>query len=233
MYIGYPTIIDLPIDVLIEILSKLPNAEIAQFCQTNPYLNSICQNNRLWTQKFLNDFLKLNINEYGRDLYSYIDVYKSLIKPLSRIKRVTIQPNENITLSTVYAESLGTVYLSFLVEEERIANFINYIQRYVTENSVIAIINSEQDPLIAGLNISNNYHWFENSSKNTVITEVIILDLDDLTKQLKQYSNTADFKMTQGQLNRIIRMIKSNIPLPNKRLSLEEAKVRLSRMITK
>lgn len=211
------SLIDLPIDVLIEILSKLTNSEIAKFCQTNPHLNAICKDNRLWTCKFIKDFPLLNINEYDHDLYSYINVYKSFIVPLSLIKHL-------------YDESLGTVYLSFLVQEDGMDKFIHDIGQYLTLFSVIVMINSERDPLLIGVNNEEQFVWIKNPKENKIITEVLILDIEDITVMLEQnykfiipnWFNPDQFD--QDLFGRVIRTIRRHLLLSLvERRSVEKA----------
>lgn len=224
-------IIDFPLDVLVEILSKLPNFEIAQFCQTNPHLNTICQNNRLWRQKFINDFPGLN--EYHSDLISYLDAYKTLIKPLTRIKDIF---NADGNRSAVYAESLGNVYLSFLVHEEDMDNFMNQLEPYLTPNSVIVMINSDADPLIMVLNKGARYDWFKFPNENNVIKEVLIIDMimgfmGFLKRYIDNQSIIPDSHMTEQQFDRIMHWLKLTIPRVNERKTLEQAQARLAQMI--
>ncbi len=59
-------------------------------------------------------------------MISYINVYKSRIRPLNVIENFTLKPKENIEYSTMYIKPVGTVLLSFLVETgpQRMINFV-------------------------------------------------------------------------------------------------------------
>ena len=218
MFLNSSTILNLPIDLLIEILSKLPISEIAQFCQTNPHLNAICQNNRLWTSKFLNDFPMLNINEYNGDLYSYMEVYKSLIKPLSIVKDIS-QTNGCTTYFEQYVEQLGTVYLSFMVQEERLDNFANRFKRYLTPTSVIVMINSDYDPLIIGAINGDGYDWYLSKNPNKKITEVFILDTEDFKR------------LNRSDRFRLMKLTKETIVSLSDRYNLEQARAHLAQKV--
>ena len=57
--------------LLIQILSRMSNEELKRTCQTNAYINSICQGNELWITKLQNEFgiEPLKENYDPRELY--------------------------------------------------------------------------------------------------------------------------------------------------------------------
>ena len=252
MSLNSSPVIDLPFDLLIEILSKLSLPEVAQFCQTNLRLNMICQNKRLWTSKllndfpllninewtskFLNDFPLLNINKHTGDLFSYIEVYKSLLKPLSLIKRLTYT-NGNCTHMVPYTKHLGTIYLSFFAQEDGITDFQDQLQSYLTPTSIIVIINSNHDPLFMGMINGDSIDMYQLKNSNNLITEVIILDIEDVTKDLKRYLNDQSIppnsSLNFNPFGFITRTIKANIPPLSQRYNLEQAQARVDQIIEK
>lgn len=45
---------DLPVDVLNQILVDLPDKDLMKLCESNSKLSYLCQNERLWQQKVKN-----------------------------------------------------------------------------------------------------------------------------------------------------------------------------------
>lgn len=77
----------LPIDILIEILSKLKLVDLFQLCQINQRISHLCQDDRFWRFKLFQDFPQVPLPIPGTAKRIYMDHYRLL----GRAKMFTIK----------------------------------------------------------------------------------------------------------------------------------------------
>jgi len=115
---------DLPGDVIYNMLLDLPYEDIINYCQSNKYINKLCQNNYLWKNKFYRDFSNLGIDEFFPRIET-VNLGNNIIKEYN--KRTDQEISWRNEYHRVYSskEAIKTIMIHLLTKNGIQLNNIN------------------------------------------------------------------------------------------------------------
>ena len=175
------TLIDLPIDLFIDLISNLSIPAIRQLCQSNSQIDRVCHNNRIWKQRFLKEFpyfpLLNDIDASNAWFEAYFDVHKSLLTPVTKVT-ITNYPDllpsyglSGWSLTDIQSaldcnyEQVGMIknpQYSIKDHKTYLNEFLEQGLKYRENNQAVFAFTDNDDYVIAiALNLDGKYYWLE------------------------------------------------------------------------
>lgn len=186
----------IPVDIVLEILIKLPILSIQKLAQCNKKLNKICKSEYLWKCRYKNDYSKVTLNNWmNKYIKTHINYY--LIP---------------VYLIHDYAYSDGT----FKYEPHGYLNRSKLRNRYQSDiyaicedDSLIIFVNEKDKVELFTIIVNSKIYTFGVNSekildKNILVTAYIIKDPYNLQKYIKKLQQMSDLETTKRELLKLI-----------------------------
>ncbi len=186
----------IPLDIIVEIIIKLPISSIKQLAQCNKKLNKICKNKYLWKCKYDDDFSRTASNNF---MNKYIKIYKkSCLIPVYLI-------DDNVySDGTFNYRPYG--YLNKLKLRDK---YFLHIFSICGDDSLIIFVDENDTIELFTIIVNSKIYTFNVNSenildKNVLLTGYIIKEPYNLRKYIKKLQYMTNLETTKKELLKLI-----------------------------